>query len=81
VQDFVTEQRHAASSRFQDEIELLQPILDGAGIIYVVDGSLPYSPEFEAEMTILQCTGQPRKALINPIVGAAHVEEWQNSLS
>jgi hypothetical protein len=81
VQDFVTEQRHAASSRFQDEIELLQPILDGAGIIYVVDGSLPYSPEFEAEMTILQWTGQPRMALINPIGGAAHVEEWQNALS
>tara|TARA_R110000868_G_scaffold52742_7_gene166209 strand:+ start:1927 stop:3315 length:1389 start_codon:yes stop_codon:yes gene_type:complete len=81
VQSFVAQQRCEPGSKFQDEIELLQPILAGAGIIYVVDGSLPYSPEFEAEMTILQWTGQPRMALINPIGGAAYVEEWQNALS
>ncbi|MFK4751982.1 DUF3482 domain-containing protein [Oceanobacter antarcticus] len=81
VQNFVAQQRCEPGSKFQDEIELLQPILAGAGIIYVVDGSLPYSPEFEAEMTILQWTGQPRMALINPIGGAAYVEEWQNALS
>jgi len=81
VQDFVSEQLNTAHSKYHDEVELLQPILDKAGIIYVVDGSLPYSPEFEAEMTILQWTGQPRMALINPIGGEQYVEEWQNALS
>ncbi|NHO67824.1 GTPase/DUF3482 domain-containing protein [Aestuariicella hydrocarbonica] len=81
VQAFVTQQLEAAQTKYHDEIELLQPILNGAGIIYVVDGSLPYTPEFEAEMNILQWTGQPRMALINPIGGEAYVEEWQSALS
>ena len=61
IQAFVNENSPSDNSKFHDEIELLQPILAGAGIIYVVDGSVPYSPEFEAEMTILQWTGQPRR--------------------
>lgn len=81
VQSFVTQQLSDVATKFHDEIELLQPVLQGAGIIYVVDGALPYTPEFEAEMTILQWTGQPRMALINPIGGEAYVEEWQNALS
>lgn len=66
---------------FQDEVELLTPIMQGAGIVYVVDGSMPYTPEYEAEMTILQWTGQPRMALINPIGGEEFVDEWQRALS
>ncbi|WP_289281675.1 MULTISPECIES: DUF3482 domain-containing protein [unclassified Methylophaga] len=81
IQAFVDEQAAIGSHKFHDEVELLQPILSGAGIIYVVDGSIPYSPEFEAEMTILQWTGQPRMALINPIGGEAYVQEWQDALS
>jgi len=81
IQAFVNENSPSDNSKFHDEIELLQPILAGAGIIYVVDGSVPYSPEFEAEMTILQWTGQPRMALINPIGGEAYVQEWQDALS
>ncbi|WP_439134205.1 DUF3482 domain-containing protein [Pseudomaricurvus sp.] len=81
VQSFIDQQRHQETTKYHDEIELLQPILDGAGIIYVVDGSLPYTSEFEAEMTVLQWTGQPRMALINPIGGEAYVEEWKNALS
>lgn len=68
------------TGRFKDEIELLTPILNGANIIYVVDGSLPYSPEYEAEMTILQWTNQPRMALINPISGNQYIAQWQNAL-
>ncbi|WP_054112594.1 DUF3482 domain-containing protein [Marinagarivorans algicola] len=68
------------SGRFKDEIELLKPILAGANIIYVVDGSVPYSPEYEAEMTILQWTGQPRMALINPINGDHYIDDWRNAL-
>ncbi len=69
------------TGRFKDEIELLSPILNGACIIYVVDGSVPYSPEYEAEMSILQWTGQPRMALINPISGEQYIAQWQQALS
>lgn len=81
IQAFTELPANQTSNKYHDEMELLHPILNGAGIIYVVDGSLPYSPEFEAEMTILQWTGQPRMALINPIGGEGYVEEWQNALS
>src|SRR6056300_837757 len=40
VQAFID--MHKEDERFNDEIELLEPIMDGAGIIYVVDGSQPY---------------------------------------
>ena len=71
----------AEGDRFCDEVELLKPIVrDGAGIIYVVDGSVPYSQEYEAEMSVLQWTGQPRMALINPIGGEQYVEQWRQAL-
>jgi len=66
--------------RFPDECELLRPVMDGAGILYVVDGSVPYGPEYEAEMEILRWTGRPRLALINPIGTADHVAAWRNAL-
>jgi GTPase Era involved in 16S rRNA processing len=66
--------------RFHDEIELLSPILGGAGIIYVVDGSKPYGVEYEAEMEILRWCGQPSMALINLIDETDHVEEWKRAL-
>ena len=65
---------------FPDETELLRPIVDGAAILYVVDGSVPYNQEYEAELEILQWTGQPRMALINPISTSAHIEEWSAAL-
>lgn len=71
----------AGTKQFADEVELLRPVVEGAGIIYVVDGSLPYSPEYENEMEILRWTGRPRLALINPIGGQAHVKEWEKALS
>ena len=71
---------HRGGDRFPDECALLTPILEGAGILYVVDGSRPYGPEYEAEMEILRWTGQPSMALINPIGGDAHAEEWRAAL-
>lgn len=67
--------------RFPDEVELLGPIVDGAAILYVVDGSRPYGPEYEHEMEILRWTGQVSMALINPIENDSHVAEWQQALS
>ncbi len=66
--------------RFPDETELLRPIVAGAAILYVVDGSRPYSPDYEAEMEILRWSGQPSMGLINPIEGDAHVGEWEQAL-
>lgn len=67
-------------SQFKDEIELLRPIMAGAAILYVVDGSRPYSAEYEAEMEILRWTGQPSMALINPIENDDFVKNWQDAL-
>ena len=78
VEAFVEE--HRAGGAFPDECELLAPILAGAGVLYVVDGSKPYGPEYEAEMEILRWTGRPSMALINPIGGDAHVGEWRAAL-
>jgi hypothetical protein len=71
---------HADDPRFHDECELLKPVMDGAGILYVVDGSRPYARQYEAEMEILRRTGQPRMALINLIGSGDHVDEWQSAL-
>ena len=57
VGQFVSE--HRPLDDFPDECRLLQPLLDGAGVLYVVDGSVPYGPEYEAEMKILRWTGRP----------------------
>ncbi len=78
VRAFIAE--HKSDVRFNDEIELLEPIMDGAGIIYVVDGSKPYGAEYEAEMEILRWTGQPSMALINHIDSSDYSQEWKMAL-
>ena len=66
--------------RFPEEVMLLGPIIEGAAILYVVDGSRPYGPEYEAEMEILRWTGQASMALINPIENETHVAAWEQAL-
>ncbi len=78
VREFVN--IHKGDARFHDEIELLEPIMEGAGIIYVVDGSKPYGEEYEAEMEILRWTGQPSMALINRIDEEDYTEDWKRAL-
>ena len=78
VQAFINEHRN--DERFNDEIELLEPIMDGAGIIYVVDASKPYGSEYEAEMEVLRWTGQPSMALINHIGENDYSQEWKKAL-
>ena len=78
VQAFI--EKYRDDERFNDEIELLEPIMDGAGIIYVVDGSQPYGEEYETEMEILRWTGQPSMALINHIGETDYSEEWKRAL-
>jgi len=71
---------HKDNPRFNDEIELLSPIMDGAGIIYVVDASKPYGQEYEAEMEILRWTGEPSMALINHIDESDYSSDWKRAL-
>ena len=78
VRAFVSEYRDDA--KFRDEIELLEPILNGAGIIYVVDASKPYGPEYEVEMEILRWCGQPSMALLNLIGTEDYREQWKTAL-
>jgi hypothetical protein len=68
------------SDDFVDECRLLKPILNGAGILYVVDGAKPFRRNFEAEMEILRWTGQPRMALINHIGNNDFTESWRPAL-
>ena len=78
VADFV--RVHSDQGGFDDECELLRPIVEGAGILYVVDGSKPYGSEYEAEMEILRWCGRPSMALVNPIGSEEHVEAWRRAL-
>jgi GTPase SAR1 family protein len=78
VAKFVFENEN--NPRFADDIELLKPIINGAGVVYVVDGSKPYGPEYEAEMEILRWSGQPSMALINLIGEDDYKLEWQKAL-
>ena len=79
VRQFV--EKHRDQKQFSAECELLTPILEGAGILYVIDGSVPYGPEYDAEMEILRWTGQPSMALINQIGDSQFFEQWQQPLS
>jgi len=73
-------QAHRGQELFRDECELLDPIINGAAILYVVDGSQPYGPEYEQEMEILKWTGRPRMALINLISESDHKDAWRDAL-
>lgn len=64
----------------RDERTLLTPILEGAFVIYVVDGSRPFRPNYEDEMEILRWTGRPGMALINRIAADDHAGAWRPAL-
>ncbi len=78
VQKFVADED--CNQQFPDEVQLLTPIINGAAILYVVDGSRPYGAEYEAEMEILRWTGQASMALINPIESQDYVQSWEQAL-
>ncbi|MFO7765883.1 MAG: GTPase/DUF3482 domain-containing protein [Pelovirga sp.] len=56
---------HHNDPDFHDECSLLTPVDQGAGIIFVVDGSRPVRNTDKTEMEILRLTGAPRLAVIN----------------
>lgn len=56
---------HRDNPDYHDDCSLLAPLIKGAGIIFVVDGSRPLRNMDKAEMEILRLTGCPRMAIIN----------------
>lgn len=50
---------------YHHDCELMQPLAQGAALIYVVDCSRPLLPVDEAEMEILRLVNKPRMAVIN----------------
>ncbi|WP_051208415.1 DUF3482 domain-containing protein [Saccharospirillum impatiens] len=75
---FVGEHRH--DPKFADDCALLVPVLAGAGIVYVVDTSQRFDATFEAELTVLSWTAQPRLALLNPMRETGNEADWQVAL-
>jgi Domain of unknown function (DUF3482)/50S ribosome-binding GTPase len=71
---------HEGTNEFVDERRLLAPIVAGANILYVVDGTRPFRTNYEAEMEILRWTGRPGMALVNRIGAEDHAAEWHRAL-
>jgi len=72
--------QHRNEPRFADDCALLEPVLAGAGVVYVVDASQPFDATFEAELTLLSWTAQPRLALLNPMLDTTFESEWRAAL-
>ncbi|MBC7980910.1 MAG: DUF3482 domain-containing protein [Armatimonadetes bacterium] len=72
----------AEGDGFTDEKRLLEPLLAGAGVLYVVDPGKPLRDDFLAEMEILRWTGRPRLALMNlrEDAGGESEELWREKL-
>src|SRR5207248_2184949 len=71
---------YEGTGEFADERKLLAPILAGANVLYVVDGTRPFRRNYEAEMEILRWTGRPGMALVNRIGDEDHGLEWHRAL-
>ncbi len=72
--------RHRGGAEFEAECLLFQPVVEGAGVVYVVDGSEPLLEIHAAEMEILRLTGAPRLAIINRTSADDHVQDWKRKL-
>lgn len=79
IKRFVEEQME--KKKFEDEARLLQPVIEGAGVLYVIDPSKPLRDAFIAEMEIIRWTGTPRMALLNEKTDhPERLEEWKSRL-
>jgi len=79
IRRFVSDE--ATRGEFPDECRLLEPIVEGAGIIYIVDPSKPLRDASLAEIEILRWTGRPRLAVLNCKEEKAKFEdEWRARL-
>lgn len=75
-------ERHRNDPLFDAECRLLEPVLTGAGIIYVVDSSLPLTDMHRREMELIRLTGAPRLAVVNCTSGQPlHLKTWLAALA
>lgn len=58
--------RYRRTGEFEDERRLLQPLIEGAGVLYVVDPDMRLRDVFLAEIEILRLSAGPRLAVLNP---------------
>lgn len=78
--------RYRASGEFVDECRLLEPLIEGAGVLYVVDPEVPLQDAFIAEIEILRLAAGSRLAVLNPHQRAAgdpsagHLAAWRAQL-
>ena len=75
-------ERYRDTDTFVDECVLLAPILEGAGVIYVVDPGARLHDAFIAEIEILRLSAGPRLAVLNPKTDKApsHEDAWRAEL-
>ncbi len=77
IQAFI--ESHRGRAEYHDDCALLEPMIQAAGIIFVVDGSRPMRKSDRAEMEILRLTGKPRMAVINCKADeTAWLQEWRH---
>lgn len=73
--------KYENSGEFVDECQLLSPLIDGAGLLYVIDPSKPVRDTFIAEMEVLRWTGRPRMALLNSKSDSTEfLQDWKDLL-
>ena len=79
IRGFITKFKN--SGEFEDECLLLEPLINGTGLLYIIDPSKPLRDPFIAEMEILRWTGRRRMALLNAKTdNQEHVQEWRDKL-
>ena len=73
---------HQREARFHHDCELMKPLENRAGVLFVVDGSRPMRPADQMEMEVLRLTGLPRMAIIN-CKRQSHdfSQDWQEACS
>ena len=72
---------YQSKGEFDDECFLLGPLIEGAGLLYIIDPSKPLRDEFIAEMEILRWTGRRRMALLNAkSEEREHQQVWKDRL-
>lgn len=73
-------EEHRDDPDFHHDCELLRPLQEGAGLLYVVDASRPMTSVDVAEMEILRLTACPRMAIFNPKSGERRfLESWKTA--
>lgn len=73
---------HRDQESFHHDLELMKPLRERAGILYVADASRPLREADRQEMEVLRLIGLPRLALLNfKRDNREYLTEWQEALN